>query len=106
MKLGGKLQTKEHEKDIDHDQLGVSKDGTSKAAKISPNSLRGQVEVPEDSDSEEDGEATTGSEVSWGKKARRRQRKMIKMLLEKEEQMRLDAQGDEEDKDIEEFLVD
>lgn len=98
MKLGSKFQTREHEKEVDEDEMAA-------AAAISPNSLRGQVQVPEDSDSEEDDEGKpTGAD--WGKKARRRQRQLVRRVLEAEEKLRKEQQEDDEDKDIQEFLVD
>ena len=98
MKLGSRLQTKEHEKEVDLNEMAAP-------AKISPNSLRGQVEVPDDSDEEEAVEGqVTGAD--WGKKARRRQRQMVRRILEADEKLRREQQEDEEDKDIEEFLVD
>jgi Protein trafficking PGA2 len=97
MKLGSKFQTKEHEKEVDPDEMAA-------AAAISPNSLRGQVQVPEDSDEDEAEGQVTGAD--WGKKARRRQRQMVRRVLEAEEKLRREQQEDDEDKDIEEFLVD
>jgi hypothetical protein len=93
LKLAGKQQTKEHEKDI------YVKDMASPAEKL-PNSLRDQVQVPEDSD---EGEEATGAD--WGKKARKRQRQMVRKILEADEKLRKEKEGDDEDKDIEEFLV-
>jgi len=95
MKLGSKFQTKEHEKEVDPGEMAA-------AAAISPNSLRGQVQVPEDSE-DEGGEVTS---ADWGKKARRRQRQLVRRVLEAEEKLRREQEEDEEDKDIEEFLVD
>jgi hypothetical protein len=98
MKFGSRFQSREHEKDVDEDEMAA-------AAAISPNSLRGQVQVPEDSDSEEDEDGKpTGAD--WGKKARRRQRQLVRRVLEAEEQLRREQQEDDEDKDIQEFLVD
>jgi hypothetical protein len=71
-------------------------------AKISPNELRGKVNLPEDSDEEEEAQA---SSTNWGKKARKRQRNMIKKMLDAEEQRLREQQEDDEDKDIEEYLV-
>ena len=97
MKLGSRFQTKEHEKEVDPIEMAA-------AAAISPNSLRGQVKVPEDSDEDEAEAQVTGGD--WGKKARKRQRQMVKRILETEEKLRREQQEDDEDKDIEEFLVD
>jgi hypothetical protein len=97
MKLGSRFQTKEHEKEVDPKEMAA-------AAAISPNSLRGQVKVPEESDEDEAEAQVTGAD--WGKKARKRQRQMVKRILEAEEKLRREQQEDDEDKDIEEFLVD
>jgi hypothetical protein len=93
IKLGAKAQMQAHEKD--------EKDNT---AEISPNQLRGQIDIPEDSDDEE-GVAPAATASDWGKKARRRQREVIKKLLDAEERRLQEQQEDEEDKDIEEFLI-
>lgn len=97
VKGGAKLQERQHEKVFEADK------NREKEALISANSLRGQVEVPEDTESEEEGEA---SGVNWGGKARKKQRKVLKQILEKDEKMRLDAEGDKDDKDIMDLLVD
>jgi hypothetical protein len=96
VKGGAKLQERQHEKVFEADRKREAN------AKISPNSLRGQVEVPEDTDSDE--EQATG--VNWGGKARKRQRKVVKQILDADEKMRLDAEGDKDDRDILEYLVD
>lgn len=105
-KLGAKIQAKEHEKEIDAYDIATA-DGEGKG-KISPNMLRGAggkvVELPaEDSESEEE---TTGADVKWGKKARKRQRATVKKLLEDQERLRMEEDGDEDDRDIMEHLVD
>jgi hypothetical protein len=97
MKFGSRFQTKEHENEVDPTEMAA-------AAAISPNSLRGQVQVPEDSD--EDEAEAQGTGADWGKKARKRQRQLVKKILEAEEKSRREQQEDDEDKDIEEFLVD
>ncbi|KAK3499158.1 protein trafficking Pga2 [Neurospora hispaniola] len=100
IKLGGKAQMKKHEEESAEALRGT----------ISPNELRGQkamVRLPgEDSDSEDD-EAQNGesSAADWGKKARKRQRMVIKKLIEAEEDKLRESKEEEEDKDIEEFLL-
>ncbi|KAI9703798.1 MAG: hypothetical protein M1836_007568 [Candelina mexicana] len=96
MKLGARFQAKDHEREIDMDQV-------SSSAKISPNSLRGQVQVPEDSESEDEGR---GSGMGWGKKARRRQRMVLRKILDEEERVRREEEETESDREIQEFLVD
>jgi hypothetical protein len=96
IKLGAKFQAKDHERELDPDEM-------SSAAATSINSLRGKVHVPEDTDSESEAEGK--KETDWGKKARRRQRKMIREILEAEEKKLRELDENESDKDIEEFLV-
>lgn len=95
--LGGKFQAKDHERELNEDEM-------SSAAAMSPNSLRGQVQVPEDSDDEDggDGAGTTGTD--WGRSARRRQRQLIRKILEAEEKLKAEEEEADSDKDIEEFL--
>ncbi|KAK9775543.1 putative Protein trafficking Pga2 [Seiridium cardinale] len=97
VKLGAKYQEKQFEKVAEADS----------AAAISPNQLRGQVDIPEESDDEEqDLEATAATTSSdWGKKARKRQRVMLKKLIDAEEKRLEELQEDEEDKDIEQYLT-
>jgi hypothetical protein len=94
LKFGAKVQAAEHEKEVD------ARDMKKMKAKISPNSLRGQVEIP-DSDEEDEVESTsTSTEPQWGKKARKRSRRVLKKILEDQE--RLLEEDDNED--IKEFL--
>ncbi|KAI1169163.1 DUF1531-domain-containing protein [Nemania serpens] len=92
IKMGAKYQVKQFEKDQQED-----------AAQISPNQLRGELGIPEESDDDDDQGETTAAD--WGKKARKRQRNMIKQLLDAEEQRLQETLDEQEDKDIEEFLV-
>lgn len=96
IKLGGQSQMKVHEQEA-----------AEAVPALSPNDLRGQVTIPEDSSDSEDeaGGTTSGAQADWGKKARRRQRHMIKRLLEVEEKRLEESKEEEEDKDIEEFLI-
>lgn len=95
LKLGAWFQAKDHERELDPDEV-------SSAAAVSSNSLRGQVEMPESSDSEE--EMAGGTTTNWGRKARRRQRQMVRRILEAEEKLRREEEEAESDKEIEEFL--
>ncbi|KAH6655083.1 protein trafficking Pga2 [Truncatella angustata] len=98
VKLGAKYQEKQFEKVHQEDP----------AAEISPNQLRGQVEIPEESDDDEvaDPNATASTtSADWGKKARKRQRVMLKKLIDAEEKRLQELQEDEEDKDIEQYLT-
>ncbi|OBT88701.1 hypothetical protein VE02_03214 [Pseudogymnoascus sp. 03VT05] len=104
-----KLQSDQHDKEIDSVEMATP--ATGPKAAISANSLRGQVKVPEDSEDDEDtGEAVVAAETTganWGKKARKRQRAMIKRIIEADEKLRAETEAydDEEDKDIEQYLT-
>ncbi|KKY30122.1 putative trafficking pga2 [Diaporthe ampelina] len=108
LKLGGKAQMNQHEK-----EAAEAEAEAEAKAKLSPNELRGhRVQIPEDSDdSDAEGEggegrkSSTATATDWGKKARRRQRTMVKKLLDAEEKRLQELQEDDEDKDIEEFLT-
>jgi hypothetical protein len=104
LKLGGKAQMNQHEK-----EAAEAEAEAEAKAKMSPNELRGhKIQIPEDSDdsdAEGEGQAQKSSATDWGKKARRRQRTMVKKLLDAEEKRLQELQEDEEDKDIEEFLT-
>ena len=102
IKLGARFQAKDHERELDPEEI-------EQAGKISANSLRGEslkgkVHIPQDTDSESEDEARKTTD--WGKKARRRQRKVIRGLLEEEDKRRRELEEDESDKEIQEFLVD
>ncbi|GAP84092.1 putative trafficking PGA2 [Rosellinia necatrix] len=92
IKMGAKYQEKQFEKD------------QQEVAEISPNQLRGELGIPEESDDDDEQGETTAAD--WGKKARKRQRNMIKQLLDAEEKRLQETLDEQEDKDIEEFLVD
>lgn len=94
IKLAGRTQMQQHEKEEQEAEA---------RAKLSSNSIRGQVDIPDNSD-EEDGAQTSASD--WGKKARRRQRDMLKKMVDAHEKKLAEEQEDDEDKDIEEFLED
>ncbi|KAK4103965.1 DUF1531-domain-containing protein [Parathielavia hyrcaniae] len=97
IKLGGRAQMQSHEEEEARAEAEAK-------AKISPNELRGKVNIPEDTD-DEDEAAARASGPDWGKKARRRQREVItKMLIAEEKRLR-ESREEQEDKDIEEFLV-
>lgn len=108
LKLGGKAQMNQHEK-----EAAEAEAEAEAKAKLSPNELRGhKIQIPEDSDDSDaeggEGEgkkASSSSATDWGKKARRRQRTMVKKLLDAEEKRLQELQEDDEDKDIEEFLT-
>jgi hypothetical protein len=100
----------------------------SSKTRLTPNDMRGGSAlereaqdfkypgIPYDTDDEEEeegGEGGAGAASStgvaaggWGKKARSRQRKALRMLVDLEEKRLKEKIGDDEDKDIEEFLID
>ncbi|KAI6089434.1 DUF1531-domain-containing protein [Hypoxylon rubiginosum] len=100
IKHGAKFQEKQMDKHFEKERLEKEKQ-----AEISPNQLRGQAGIPDDSEEEEEGEQAQTTATDWGKKARKRQRNMIKKLLDEEEKRLQELQEDEEDKDIEQYLV-
>lgn len=100
MKLGARQQQKQHE------AAGAENEPTG--AEVHPNELRGgkkaKVTIPgADSDDEETTEAKPGD---WGKKARVKQRKFIREVMEKEEAKRLADEEQEDLKDIAHLLED
>ncbi|KAH0425735.1 trafficking PGA2 [Colletotrichum camelliae] len=97
MKLAGGKQMKEHEAPIE--------DLNAPKAKVQPNTLRGQVEIPENSDDDDEDAPSSTTATDWGKKARRRQRDVLKKMIDAEEKRLAELQEDDEDKDIEEFMV-
>lgn len=98
---GAKYQQRQMEKREAQEKAEEEK----REAEMSPNQLRGAVGIPEDTDSEGEDAAASGAVLQFGKKARRRQRNAIKKILDAEEERLRQLQEDEEDKDIEEFLV-
>ncbi|KAL0943692.1 trafficking pga2 [Colletotrichum truncatum] len=97
MKLAGGSQMKQHEAPVEEFE--------GAKAKVQPNTLRGQVEIPENSDDDDEDAPASTTSTDWGKKARRRQREVLKRMIDAEEKRLAELQEDEEDKDIEEFLV-
>lgn len=94
MKLGGRFQASDHERELDDTEV--------LSAATSPNALHGQIDVPDDSDSDEEVSGATGT--NWGRKARRRQRKMIKSIAKAEEKLTAEQEEADSDREIEEFL--
>ncbi|OHF02820.1 trafficking PGA2 [Colletotrichum orchidophilum] len=98
MKVAGSSQMKQHEAKPEDEWTGPK-------PKVQPNTLRGQVEIPQDSDDEGAEAAGSTTSTDWGKKARKRQRDVLKKMIDAEEKRLAELQEDDEDKDIEEFLV-
>ncbi|KAI1449908.1 DUF1531-domain-containing protein [Annulohypoxylon stygium] len=95
IKMGAKHQEKQLEKQF--------KEEEERQAQISPNQIRGEIGIPDESDDDDEQGETTASD--WGKKARKRQRNVLKKMLDAEEKRLQELQEDEEDKDIEQYLV-
>jgi hypothetical protein len=93
IKLTGKAQMEQHERE-DRE--------AKKRAEISPNELRGMRVTADIPDAEE---VDTSTSTDWGNKARKRQRQALRKMLEAEEKRLEELQEDEDDKDIEEFLI-
>ena len=102
LKLGGKYQQQDHEREIDPEELACMKKNVIRDRR--DGSLRERADVPEDTDSDSEEQRNTAS-ADWGKKARRRQRRVIRTLLEQEEQRKREAEEQESDKEIEDLLV-
>ncbi|EJT80477.1 hypothetical protein GGTG_00476 [Gaeumannomyces tritici R3-111a-1] len=101
-----KLAERTQRKQLEKEEAEREAEAAQQRAAISPNELRGRrIEIPDDSDSDDDGGSGKPAVAQWGKKARRRQRAVARRMVEESESRLADAEGDEDDKDIEEFLV-
>ena len=92
IQIGSRFQADDHEREVDLDTLKTP---------ASTKSLQSQVQVPEDSD--DDADQTVAA--SWGRGARRRQREMIRNVLEAEERRKEEEQAHDSDEEIQEFLT-
>lgn len=103
LKLAGKRQL---EQQVAAEQEAEA-EAEAQGKRITASDIRGQrVAIPDESSDEgEDGVGSATGGPDWGRNARRRQRKMVKKLLDAHEQKLAQEQEDEEDKDIEEFLI-
>ena len=99
LKLGARFQAKDHEREIDHEEIQEMR----KSEGYNKDSIKGRVEIPDDTDSED--EAVTRTGMDWGKAARQRQRRVMKQLLDAEEKKRLDDEEAESDKELEQFMI-
>ena len=97
LKLGARFQAKDHEREIDHEEIQEMR----KSEGYNNSSLK--VDIHEDTDSEDEATTRTGSD--WGKTARRRQRRVMRQLLEAEEKKRLEDEEAESDKELEQFMI-
>ena len=94
VRLGMRVQAKQHEQ--------ANQEADSKA-RLNANDLRGNFAIPGvDSDSEDElGEKSDVKSGEWGRKARLRQRRVVRKALEIQERGLLDDESDEE---IKQFL--
>ncbi|TFB02141.1 hypothetical protein CCMA1212_005928 [Trichoderma ghanense] len=95
-----KYSTKFAVKKLEEQEAKEKAEAQEAVAKMSPNDLRGlnaSAEFDVDAD-----EGADGSSADWGSKARVRQRKVIRKLLEAEEKRRLEEE--ESDEDIRDLL--
>ena len=112
IKVGAHVQEKEHARKNEPAAIGSGEDGSgsggyvSKHLDSSPQQQRTKPAIPGvDSDSEgEDGEAADGAD--WGRRARLRQRKIVREALAKHERQLQEMQQTESDKEIDDLLID
>ena len=112
VKLGGRFQALDHEREIEDDDASEL---ISPAAAISPNSLRGyghadfvndddDADADADEDDDEEENMGDGKCVAWGKRARTRQRKVLRARSAADEKLLAQEMESNSDKEIEEFL--
>lgn len=114
--IGGRVQMKQHEADEKESEEEAAAIAAGEKPAMSANDLRGgsskslkaEIGIPDSDEDASEDEATiaAASGADWGKAARKRQRRVLRKLLEAHEQKLADEQADEEDKEIQEFLVD
>lgn len=94
LKYSTKHAVKQLEKQDERDKAQAKE----AVAKMSPNDLRGlnsSAELDVDAD-----EGADGTSADWGSKARVRQRKVLRKLMEAEEQRRYEDESDEDIRDL------
>lgn len=89
--------TKHAVKKLEEQDVKDKEFAKEQVAKMSPNDLRGLGTVEEDVDADE---GADGSKADWGSKARVRQRKVLRKILEAEEQRRYEDESDEDVRDL------
>ncbi|KAL7797594.1 trafficking PGA2 domain-containing protein [Trichoderma ceciliae] len=93
-----KYSTKYAVNKLEEQDVKDKKQAKEAVAKMSPNDLRGLNSAAE-ADVDVD-EGADGSSADWGSKARVRQRKMLRKMLEVEEQRRWEDEDDEDIRDL------
>lgn len=99
MKFAGSRQMEQHEEEA------ARQKEREQVAAMSANEVRGLKVAAEIPDADDADIAAESSATDWGSKARKRQRKVLRKMVEAHEKKLEEEQADEEDKDIEEFLV-
>ncbi|KAL7925395.1 trafficking PGA2 domain-containing protein [Trichoderma austrokoningii] len=92
-----KYSTKHAVKKLEEQDVKDKKFAEEQVTKMSPNDLRGLGSVEEDIDADE---GADGTKANWGSKARVRQRKALRKILEAEEKRRYEEESDEDVKDL------
>jgi len=109
IKLGAKLQERQHEKDSASSDTPLNANDLRRGRAAAGEKVR--IALPGvDSDDEEDSDEEENAQKGvvdggWGRNARLRQRRFVRQKLEEHEQRLREAKEEEEDKDIEEFLI-
>lgn len=98
VKWAGVRQMEQHEQ-----EEAAAKAERERIAAMSPNDVRGLKVAAEIPGTDED-LAAESSATDWGSKARKRQRRVLRKLVDANEERLEQQMGDDEDKDIEEFL--
>ncbi|CAD6503328.1 BgTH12-02995 [Blumeria graminis f. sp. triticale] len=100
LKFAAKIQAKQYAKVVDTD-------ASTSSDKLSHNQLWGPGTVDlTHSDSEDIQNDRIASGADWGTKARKRQKRATKIIIEEKEEKMLEAEGDIDDKEIMDLLVD
>ena len=111
VKVGAYVQEKDHARKNEPFELGGDGDGRGKGgggskALDSSGQRRSRSAIPGvESDSEEDDEGPAAG-VDWGRRARLRQRKVVREALARHERQLQELQQTESDKEIEDLLID
>lgn len=98
VKWAGVQQMEQHER-----EEAETKAERERVAAMSPNDVRG-LKVAAEIPGTDDDLAAESSATDWGSKARKRQREVLRKLVDANEKRLEEQMGDDEDKDIEEFL--
>lgn len=98
MKWAGVNQMEQHQAEFDKDEAE-----RERVAAMSPEEVRGLKVAAEIPGTDEDLEGET-SATNWGTKARKRQRRVLRELVDAQEERLAETKEELEDEDIQEFL--